>query len=132
MLVALILACTASESKDSDSGGTPALEPTFTNVQAEVFSKSCAFSTCHAAGGAGGLSLPDAATSYTELVGIPSDQVAEFMRVEAGNPAGSYLYMKLTEDSRITDDPMPPSGVLLEAEKLALIEGWIAAGAENN
>jgi hypothetical protein len=54
------------------------------------------------------------------------------MRVEAGNPAGSYLYMKLTEDSRITDDPMPPSGVLLEAEKLALVEGWIAAGAENN
>jgi hypothetical protein len=132
MWVALILACTAPGGKDSDSGGTPALEPTFTNVQAEVFSKSCAFSTCHAASGSGGLSLPDAATSYAELVGVPSEQVPEFMRVEAGNPAGSYLYMKLTEDSRITDDPMPPSGVLLEAEKLALIESWIAAGAENN
>ncbi len=79
---------------ESNSALTPppvASGATFSDIQASVFTPSCATSTCHAGGApAAGLNL-EAANSYTMLVGIQSGQDPGFVRVLAGSPDNSYL-----------------------------------------
>jgi len=129
----LLIACTTAP---VDSGTT--LAPTLVNVQSEVFTASCAFSTCHGDGGGNaGLSLLDG-VSYSELVGILAEGDLETgappegaTRVVPGDPDASYLVQKLQGDSTIVGDPMP-SDAGLDAERLALVRDWIATGAEDN
>ncbi len=105
----------------------PAAGPTFSEIQASVFTPSCATSTCHAGGApAGGLNL-EAANSYTMLVGVQSGQDAAFMRVLAGNPDNSYLIQKL-EGSASGGGIMPPSGALAQSS-IDMIRQWITDGA---
>lgn len=100
---------------------------TFTRVQEEVLLLSCAFSSCHGSG-TGGLQL-DASSSYTNLVDVPSVQVPAVKRVVPGDPDGSYLMWKLEGTAGIVEDPMPPPSGNLDAERIALVRSWIAAGA---
>jgi hypothetical protein len=105
----------------------PAAGPTFSEIQASVFTPSCATSTCHAGGApAGGLNL-EAANSYTMLVGVQSGQDASFMRVLAGNPDNSYLIQKL-EGSASGGGIMPPSGALAQSS-IDMIRQWITDGS---
>lgn len=104
-----------------------AFGPNFSEIQANVFTPSCATSTCHAGGApAGGLNL-DAANSYTMLVGIQSSQDAGFMRVLAGNPDNSYLIQKL-EGTASGGGAMPPTGALPQSS-IDIIRQWITDGA---
>ena len=105
-----------------------AIEPTFSNVQAEVLTPSCSFSSCHG-GGAGGLTLDGSAEDRGRLVGVPSSQLAGTNRVNPGDPDGSYLMMKLEGAADIVDDAMPPPNGGLDPEKIALVRAWIEAGA---
>lgn len=127
MIALLLLACTSTK-ESVDTSGT-ALEPTLTNVQAEVF-RSCTFSSCHGSTPAGGLDLLPG-ESHKELVGVASSEKPELMRVVAGDPDASYLMMKMKGDPSIVSDEMPP-GAPLPADKIALVEDWIAAGAQDN
>jgi len=105
----------------------PAAGPTFSEVQASVFTPTCATSTCHAGGApAGGLNL-EAANSYAMLVGIQSGQDPAFMRVLAGNPDNSYLIQKL-EGTASGGGIMPPGGALPQAS-IDMIRQWITDGA---
>lgn len=132
----MIFALLACAPEVVDSGTT--LAPTLVNVQAEVFTPSCAFSTCHGdGGGSAGLSLLDG-VSYSELVGIPAEGDAQTgtppegtTRVVPGSPDASYLVQKLQGSDGIVGDPMPSSAGL-DAERLALVREWIATGAEDN
>lgn len=111
---------------------------TLTEVQDEVFTPSCAFSSCHG-GNAGGLSLEDG-DSFAALVGVPAagvdaytnpdvDVSAEIL-VIAGDPDNSYLIKKLTIGaSGIKGSPMPDGTSGTEAERVALIASWIENGA---
>ena len=119
----------------ADSGAP--LDPTLTNVQAEVFNKSCAFSTCHGDGtGSAGLSLVDG-VSYGELVDVPAEGDAETgepageTRVIASDPDGSYLIRKLEGSSGIIGESMPEAAPL-EADRLDLVRRWIEAGANDD
>jgi hypothetical protein len=104
-----------------------AFGPNFSEIQASVFTPTCATSTCHAgATPGGGLNL-EAANSYTMLVGIQSSQDAGFMRVQPGNPDNSYLIQKL-EGTASGGVPMPPSGALPQAD-IDTIRQWITNGA---
>lgn len=123
----LLWACT--NAKESVDSGSSALQPTLTNVQAEVF-RSCTFSSCHGSTPAGGLDLLEG-ESYKELVGVASEEKPELMRVVAGDPSSSYLVMKLRDDPSIVSDEMPPGAVLPE-DKVSLVEAWISAGAQDN
>jgi hypothetical protein len=53
--------------------------------------------------------------------------------IEPGNPAGSYLFLKLTGDPSIDGDPMPLDPLTgirtLTDDELAAIETWISEGA---
>ncbi len=115
-----------------DGGAAPppppgGFNPTFSEIQANVFTPTCATSTCHSGGApSAGLNL-ESANSYTMLVGIPSSQDAGVMRVLAGNPDSSYLVQKL-EGTASGGGIMPPSGALDQAT-IDTIRQWITDGA---
>lgn len=131
MLLALLFAgCTGAPADDT---GT-ALAPTLTNVQAEIFTPSCAFSTCHGSsgGGASDLDLSDG-NAHGELVGVAAvDAVGETL-VVAGDAAASYLVKKCTPGATgLTGEPMPDGSEGLDEERLALLTAWIDAGADDD
>ncbi len=127
MLLVLLTAC-ATDPTPTDTA-VP-LEPTLTNVQAEVFGPSCAFSGCHGDGkGSAHLSLKQG-VAYANLVGIAADGDATQTRVIPGDAEGSYLVMKLEDASGITGDVMPSTP--LDADRIQLVRDWIDAGAQDN
>src|SRR5690554_4379539 len=68
-------------------GATGVLAPTFSSIQANIFTPIC--TQCHAGGNAPlGLRL-DAANSYALLVGVPSAQQPSVLRVNPLNPDAS-------------------------------------------
>src|SRR5690349_7993163 len=101
-------------------GGGPVVTGLVTpaNVQA-VFDAHCVF--CHSGG--------SASYSYANLVRVPANEDSTYVRVLPGDAANSYLYMKLTADPRIHGGGMPLGAPPLDAPTLALVSGWIAAGA---
>jgi hypothetical protein len=113
-----------------DGDSVPAT-PTFAEIQAEVFTPGCAFSSCHGnSSPAAGLDLSDG-VAWGNIVGATSTADATRTLVVPGDPEGSYLYLKCAGDASIVDDPMPPSAGL-DAERLTMLHDWIAAGAAND
>jgi hypothetical protein len=106
--------------------------PTLDEIQAAIFTPTCATSTCHSNGGqAGSLALGDADTSYTELVGEFSGQNGQdmVMLVAPGDPDASYLVRKLEGNpALISGGRMPPGAPLLQSE-INQIRDWITNGA---
>ncbi len=131
-MILLLLACEPDEPVDSG------LAPTLVNVQAEVFTASCAFSTCHGDGGGNaGLSLLDG-LSYSELVAIPAEGDEKYgpppegaIRVVPGDPDASYLVTKLSGEGDYVGTLMPGASGL-DAERLELVRQWISEGAQDN
>ena len=114
------------------------LAPTFTNMQ-RLFTSTC--TTCHTTGVPLVL-LPG--ESYGNLVGqVPpnysdpaTDESCGVVLVKPGDPAGSYLFQKLTLDPPCAGSRMPRNDVggfspLIACEQL-LVHDWIAAGAPND
>jgi hypothetical protein len=126
----LLLACAGPDGGDT---GT-ALEPTLANVQAEVFTPSCAFSSCHGGdgGGASDLDLSDG-TAHAEIVGVEAVDAPGEILVVAGDSASSYLVKKCAAQAGIVGEPMPDGDADgLDAERLALLKAWIDAGAQDD
>jgi len=112
--------------------GCPSSEPTLQLVQDDVFSLSCAFSSCHGTQGSGELELTDAETSMDELINVASFEVPGETRVIPGDSGGSMLF-KLLEGPVGDAEQMPPSNgtatVSVTAEQLNLVRDWIDQGA---
>jgi hypothetical protein len=106
---------------DSSTGGALSFEE---DIQ-PIFNTNC---SCHIAGIEAGLNLQDA---YDDLVNVPATQ-ADLDRVEPGDPAASYLFLKLT-DAHVgaggEGGRMPLGGGALPRATIDLIEDWILAGA---
>jgi mono/diheme cytochrome c family protein len=85
-----------------------------------ILISNCAFSGCH-----------DAASHED---GVVLDSYANIMNtgeIEPGNPYDSELFEKIIESD--PDDIMPPPpNVPLTSAQIALIQNWIAQGAQNN
>jgi hypothetical protein len=116
----------------ADGGVTapPSSSVTVADVQGAIFTPHCAVSGCHVSPGAPfGLDLSGASVSAANTIGVASSEVPSFLRVEPGNPADSYLYMKVTGDPRILGDRMPVYAQPLNAADLDLIVRWIDGGA---
>ena len=76
-------------------------------------------SSCHsAAGHAGGLSLADQQTAYTELM--------KEGRVKPGDPSCSEMIVRTSSPG--ADYQMPPGDALAEPARCALIQ-WVQQGA---
>lgn len=131
--VLLGLAAAAVGCGGSSSGGDPLAPPaTFRllEVQAQVFSPRCGIPACHVGEDAPfGLDLSAAALTSANAVGVTSAEMPSLLRIEPGNAADSYLYMKLTGDENILGDPMPFGGPPLGAADLEMIRTWIDEGA---
>jgi hypothetical protein len=117
-VLALLAACAG--------GGEPA--PTLSELQGEVFTPSCTFSTCHASPGASGLVLEPGAT-WGALVEVESADAPGEVFVVPGDSEGSYLMAKLRGDAGIVGEAMPSGGGPLEAERADRVAAWIDAGA---
>jgi hypothetical protein len=116
---------------DSGNGGLPvAFEPTFSNIQQNVFSAICI--ECHSGVDAPeGLRL-DPQNSYNHLVNVPSAEQSDLFRVEPGNPDRSYIVRKLEGRPDISGDQMPLDRTPLDQLTINAIRVWIAQGAPRN
>ncbi len=110
-------------------GGTPT---TLSQIQAQVFSPSCARVGCHdTASGQVGLVLV-AGLARANIVDVPSSQQPMLSRVAPGNAEASYLVRKVRGDVSITGARMPISAVPLSPAQIDGIIQWINDGAPDN
>ena len=136
ILVSLLLGGCAGNGKGLDENGNPlgnsgglpvAFDPTFTNIQTNVFSRIC--TECHVGASAPqGLRL-DAENSYNMLVGVPSNERPDLLRVHPGNPDLSYVIRKLEGGPDIVGAQMPFQRTPLSQETINVIRVWIVRGA---
>ena len=103
------------------------LTPDLTSIQDNVFTPIC--TKCHIGASAPmGLQL-DAAHSYALLVGVPSVEQPNVLRVSPGNPDASYIVLKLEGASGISGGRMPLGGPYLPQSTIDVIRQWITDGA---
>lgn len=133
-ITAVLLASCAPGSGDGlnvsgrplSEGGNVPLAATLESIQVNVFDAACI--VCHAGAAAPlGLRL-DANSSFVNLVGVPSSQVGSLLRVDPGNPDGSYLIRKL-EGTAAEGELMPLGGPALPQTTIDFVRQWIADGA---
>ena len=91
----------------------------------EIFDNSCAFAGCHA----GPNSPKDLDLSeelfMSYLVNVESQEMPALKRIKPGDPANSYLIMKLKGDPEIQGERMPKGSKPLTQRQLADIEAWV-------
>ncbi len=134
ILAPLLLAGCDNASNVTGPGEPPDPTATFSRVQREVFTPSCAVSSpggCHA-GPAPQLHLSlEAGKSYARIVGVPSAETSLDL-VAPGRPDDSYVVVKLRGDPAIEADRMPPGGPYLSSDQVKLVVDWIRRGAPND
>lgn len=110
-----------------DTGGPPPLTADFDSIQQNVFTPIC--TGCHAGAAAPlGLRL-EAGESYAQLVGIPSVEADDLLRVAPGDPDASYLVQKIEGRAEV-GDRMPLGGPPLPQATIDVIRQWIVDGAQ--
>lgn len=140
-----LLAVAAASACGGGGGPTNPSPPgaSFASQIQPIFDAKCV--TCHAPGIYGftntggvtnnGLNLV-AGSSHRSLVDQPTFQspdVQPSLRVQPGNPDGSYLMHKVTSDSPKSGERMPLDGPpFLSDAEIRLIRDWIARGAPND
>ena len=106
----------------------PPLEASFSSIQANVFTPTCATAGCHQGAGAPqGLRLEDA-VSYAMLVNVASSEDPGVLRVAPGNPDASYLVQKI-EGTASVGAQMPLNAAPLPQATIDVIRQWITEGA---
>ncbi len=114
------------------TGGGAGGVATLTELQRDIFTPTCDSFGCHNADSARGGLVLAAGMSFENLVNVPSNQQAQFDRVEPGDPESSYIVKKLRGDAGIEGERMPDGGPFLTDAQLARVISWINAGAPNN
>jgi len=110
------------------------IEPTLASIQTQIFSRSCAASSCHdAESPAAGLNLSTALDSELNLVDVNSVQIPSMLRVAPGDSGASYLMNKITGVGMAegtTRMPQNNAGIVLCEPQISAIQQWIDAGAD--
>ena len=140
MVSAALVLAGCDENLSTIAGPSPNLQPTFSSIQQDIFeatdsSGRVACTGCHTDVGrtpAAGLNLRRE-TAFAHLVGAPSVQKPELMRVQPGSSEASYLMHKLEGRQDIVGQRMPrTTGPFLTEGQLLIIRRWIAIGAPND
>jgi len=107
--------------------------PALNEIQAAVFTPSCATAGCHTGPASNGLptglDLSDADASFASLVNAMSQQSAGATLVVPGDPDASYLVQKIEGSAAVGTVMPPPPRTPLGADALAAIRQWITDGA---
>ena len=116
-----------------DGGAGDPIDPTatFTRVQNEIFTPTCAQLGCHDPLGRQESMVLSPGRAYAQIVGVASIETPQLMRVAPGDAANSYLYRKIT-GAGSTGDRMPQNGPFLNAAQIKLVRDWIRRGAPND
>lgn len=132
-LLFLLTACGELSTPTSPGTGGEPIDnsATFTRVQNEVFTPSCAVIGCHHPVGQQSQLVLTSATAYANTVSVASVEMPSLRRVAPGDPANSYLYRKIT-GAGITGDRMPQASPPLSDDKIKLVRDWIRRGAPND
>lgn len=134
LILALLLfgGCGELKTPTTPGGGEP-VDPTatFTRVQSEVFTPTCATLGCHDTLGQQSQLVLSSGRAYAATVGVASVEMPQLRRVEPGDPANSYLYRKIT-GAGITGERMPLQMPPLSDDKIRLVRDWIRRGAPND
>ena len=74
--------------------------------------------------------------SYEQIVGVAAVEAPGLVRVVAGDPAASFLYLKVVGSPGLGDIPavgtrMPPMQARLPESEIRILRDWIAQGAKN-
>ncbi len=128
--------CACGKLKEPTAPGGSSGEPidptaTFTRVQNEIFTPTCAAIGCHDPLGQQQQLVLSSGRAYGNTVGKTSTELPSLMRVTAGDPNNSYLYRKII-GSGITGAQMPQAGPYLNDAQIKLIRDWIRRGAPND
>jgi len=135
LAAAAVAACTgsgvgldANGNPIQPGGGGEPLTPDFKSIQDNVFTPIC--TKCHIGSGAPqGLQL-DEAHSYALLVGVPSTEQPNVLRVKPGDPDNSYMVQKIEGAPGISGVRMPFGGPYLPQSTIDVIRTWITNGAQ--
>jgi hypothetical protein len=121
------------EPTDPGLGGGEPIDPTatFTRVQNEVFTPTCAQLGCHDPLGRQESLILSPGRAYAMTVGVASIETPNIARVAPSDVANSYLYRKIT-GAGITGDRMPQGGPYLTDAQTKLVRDWIRRGAPND
>lgn len=133
MILAAALAAAGCGTRKSptEPSAPPDSTATFSRVQAQIFTPSCALSGCHAgASPQRGMDL-SAGRAYALIVGVPSVESSR-LRIAPGDVAGSYMISKIQGDATITGSRMPLGGPYLPPDKGQLLVDWVRRGAPND
>lgn len=136
LLLLLLVSGCAGNGKGLDENGNPigtagglpvAFEPTFANIQQNVFTPICA--QCHIGATAPQGMRLDEANSYQMIVGVPSAEKPDLLRIDPRNPDASYLIRKLEGGPDIAGAQMPRGRSPLPQDVINAIRVWVARGA---
>jgi hypothetical protein len=134
VIAVFLMACgkLAELPTDPGLGGEP-IDPTatFTRVQNEIFTPSCAALGCHDTLGQQSQQILTPGRAYGQIVNHPSIEMPQLMRIAPGDPANSYLYRKIL-GAGVTGDRMPQGGPFLNDRQIRLMRDWIRRGAPND
>ena len=106
---------------------------TLADIEEQVFRPHCAIPSCHASAEPTGRMRLDEDFPRTTLRDVGAMGVScrdqALVRIVPGDPAGSLLYRKITEDAPPCGSRMPQAADPLPPALIALVRDWIAAGA---
>jgi hypothetical protein len=123
--------------EDTPASAEPLKEPTLTNLKRDIFSVSCAFSSCHGEESAAANLNLTGDNLRQRLVDHQMVTPTQMPLVDPGNPDGSWLYEVVSKCEPESDagpvSHMPRnSPTLLDPELVAMVREWIAQGAKDN
>jgi hypothetical protein len=134
IVVALLLtACGELKTPTTPGGDGEPIDTTatFTRVQNEIFTPTCASIGCHDPLGQQSQLILTQGRAFANIVNVPSVEMPNLARVAPNDPANSYLYRKII-GAGITGERMPQTLPPLSEEKIALVRNWIRRGAPND
>lgn len=133
VVLLLFTACGELKTPTSPAGGGDPIDPTatFTRVQSEIFTPSCAVIGCHDRLGQQSQLVLSADQSYGNIVNRPSVEMPGLSRIAPNDVTNSYLYRKIT-GAGITGERMPLGAPPLSAAQIDLVRNWIRRGAPND
>ena len=140
LLIVIAAGCSSGGGSGSPTAPPPPGPPpppppapaTFADFQAQIFTPTCATSSCHNAATAQAGLLLEAGQSYGNLVNVPSTEQPALNRVTPNMPEQSYLIKKLRGDADITGERMPRGGPFLSQQNIDALIAWINDGASDN
>ena len=126
--VALAACGTRKSPTEPDDGPDPTA--TFSRVQAEIFTPSCALSGCHAGPNPQlGLDLA-AGRSYSNIVNVRAVESTR-LRVAPGDADASFLASTVRGYATLPGGGVAPGGAL-SPDQVKLLVDWVRRGAPND